>query len=438
MAVEWTLTHADATSAIVWVRSDDAETVTIALPHGNFSTTVDPLVEDGTGSITVTGLSGDTAGTINGAPITVKTSPALPVIAFPSCSNMVTRNRDEWAAYLQGLGVNITVFTGDMPYTDLAATTWFGVTTVAIGASVAVNTSANYAAHYKQLRRFPAVRSLLQSSLLYATYDDHEVINNWDWTVSRANTFGTLAADATDVRAVYDRAMAAWEWYNARGNQVPEGLDTNPATHYSTCRHGPSEIFILDSLSHKSPVTAADDGDKYMIGPLQEAALIAGVNGSTATYKIIVSGKQLYSNADANTDGYTARDINLGYTTQRDRILAAIASTAGVVWVSGDDHAATVVDNTTSGCLMLSGCPVGTSNQAGGSGAGYETGVVFKGFGYAGDPPANQTQYSTNVIRLLSSGELSLEVHDINRRTIWWQKYMRADGSTYYPRQRVG
>lgn len=434
MSVEWTLTHADATSCIVWVRSDAEETITISTSSGAFSTTVNPAVEDGTSSITVTGLTGDTTGTINGEPILLKVSPAMPVIAVPSCANGVA---DAWAHYLMGQGVNVTVFAGDMPYPDDTTLTFAGITTKRTAYLLADNTAAQYAAHYKQFRRVPGVRSLLRQSLLYATYDDHEVVNNWDWTLARANTYTTLATDAAELRAVYDRAMQAWEWYHARGLQKPGGLDTDPGTQYSTCRHGPVFIAILDCISHKSPAAQTDDASKYMLGPLQEARLIADITGSDAPFKIIVSGKQPYTNASANQDGWSPMDTNTGYTTQRERIAAALAGTPGVVWACGDDHSATVVDHP-SGVLMVSGCPCATSNQSTGQGADYETGVVFKGFGNPGAPPANLAQYATNILRVLPTGELSIELHDLTHRTLWWRRIMRPDGTTYYPGNRVG
>lgn len=432
--IDWTLTHADSVSAVVWVRSDEAQTVSIELPHGIFSTEVDPDVEHGTGAITVTGLNGDATGTINGEPITVRVSPADPVIAIVSCAY---GTEDAWARYLLQQGVNVTVFEGDMPYADDSSITFGGITTEKTAYNLANNTAEQYAKHYLQFRRLPGVRALLHSSLLYCTYDDHEVVNNWDWTLARANTYTTLATDAATLRAVYDRAMQGWTWYNARGNQKPGGLDADPETQYSTCRHGPVEIFMLDCLSHRDDVEAVDDANKYMLGPLQEARLIADVTASTAPYKVIASSKQLFSNANANADSWAARGINTGYYTQLDRILDALYGVDGVVWVCGDDHSPTVVNHPT-GCLMVSGSPAGTANQETGQGSGYETGVVFKGFGYAGESPPKRNYHTTNILRLLPSGELSIELHDITRRTKWWELRMRVDGSTYYPATNSG
>lgn len=430
--IDWTLTHADASSAIVWVRSDTAETVSIVLPHGTFSTSVDPGVEDGTGSITVTGLSGDVAGTINGEPITVKVAPASPVIAVASC---VYATRDDWAYYLAQQGVNITVLAGDMPYADDSASTAFGITTVKCAFSIPNSASSEYAKHYLQYRRAPGTKRLLQSALMYATWDDHEFVNNFDWSVSSTNVYATLANNAGEVRAFYDRAATAWKWYNDRGNQHPSsGLETDPPAIYSTARHGDVEIFILDCISHRSAVTATDNASKYMIGPLQEAKLIADVTASTAPFKLIVSSKQPYTNASANADSWVPMGINTGYTTQRNRIIAALAGVTGVVWASGDDHSATVAKS--GACLVVSGCPGATANQVSGQGAGYEPGVIWKGFGYSGSAPATHDYYATNIFRVID-GELSLEVHDLTRRTIWWRMRMRQDGTTYYPPTRA-
>jgi alkaline phosphatase D len=146
------------------------------------------------------------------------------------------------------------------------------------------------------------------------TWDDHEILDNWDQ--------GT--ADP------YAAGRAAYDAYQGSHNPDPRTAGGIP---FST-RLGDAAFFFLDTRTFRSPESAVDDASKTMLGQTQKADLKNWLLLSTARFKFIVSSIMW------NDHGTTGNDSWAGYTTEREEIFEHIQShhLCGVVLLSGDQH----------------------------------------------------------------------------------------------------
>lgn len=161
-------------------------------------------------------------------------------------------------------------------------------------------------------------RALRASTSIVATWDDHEVDNNWD-----PETFDP---------ARLSRAKQAFFEHTTPRPSAPERI-------WRSLRWGHTvELFVLDCRSERRPSTRDEAGAQY-ISEEQLAWLVAGLEASPAAFKVIAnsvpitSWPPLFLAADERWQGYAA---------QRRRVLEATAAIPGVLWLAGDFHFAAV------------------------------------------------------------------------------------------------
>lgn len=155
------------------------------------------------------------------------------------------------------------------------------------------------------------LRTLTASTSVVATWDDHEVTNDWSW-----------ADDAVDAVAAYDAFRRAVPLRDGPGgSRIWRQLAWGSAV----------ELFVLDCRSERI------DGD--YISPEQMEWLKAALLASTATFKIVVNSVPI-TDMDDVYFGIGADDRWDGYPEQRSEILDFIADNAiaGVLWIAGDFH----------------------------------------------------------------------------------------------------
>lgn len=187
---------------------------------------------------------------------------------------------------------------GDFPYTDNGPP------------AVTVD---EYRERHALTRTEPRFRRLLESCGVRAIYDDHEFRNDWD------------AMFAATESARFAAAMQVWdEFFPVRGTA---GSDIR----YRRWRWGThAELFLLDTRRYRSANAAPDDATKTLLGATQRAWLVDALQTSTATFKLVLSSVPLaYGNG---VDHWS------GFTTERDSLLAELATIAGVVVFSADQH----------------------------------------------------------------------------------------------------
>jgi alkaline phosphatase D len=162
-------------------------------------------------------------------------------------------------------------------------------------------------------------RRLRASTSLLATWDDHEVANDWD-------------PERIDSARVAAARQAFFE--NLPLSRAPE----DPDRIWRSARWGRTvEVFVLDSRSERQPSTRRTPGAIYL-SPAQLDWLKTGLRNSPAVFKVIVNSVPI--TAMPSVWDFYPRDRWEGYAAQREEILRFIEEEAipGVLWIAGDFH----------------------------------------------------------------------------------------------------
>lgn len=150
---------------------------------------------------------------------------------------------------------------------------------------------------------------------IVATWDDHEVDNNWSWNDSGIQT------KFDDAIAAFRQALPQREG-SAGMTGIWRKLSWGDAV----------DLFVLDCRGERM------SGD--YISPEQLSWLKSELSASTARFKIILNSVPIFDFSGTVIGPFSQGDRWQGHPTQRDDVLGHIDSTgiAGVVWVSGDVH----------------------------------------------------------------------------------------------------
>ncbi|MDR7586604.1 MAG: alkaline phosphatase D family protein [Armatimonadota bacterium] len=171
-------------------------------------------------------------------------------------------------------------------------------------------TLAQYRAKYRANRADPHLQAALARTAVWATWDDHEVANNFDASHPRLDVGRRAFLEAWPVRPSREE----------------------PGRLYRRVRWGALlEVFLLDTRQYRSPARHPDGPGKTMLGARQKRWLLEGLAASTAPVKVVASSVPLR---------YHGRDSWEGYAHERDEILAFLRArdVRGVVVLSGDVH----------------------------------------------------------------------------------------------------
>lgn len=223
---------------------------------------------------------------------------------------------------------------GDMIYADdvCGNTGQYGNTQVP-GGFTASATPADFAAHWRYQLEDAALAGFRARVGWYTTWDDHEVLNDFDPTRD-------YRPGAPDTRLLA-HGRAALSAYGA----VPRDRV------YRSVRWGRHlELFVLDTRSYRDANSRPDNGavPKTMLGRAQRDWLIASVAASTATWKVLVSSVPLSiptGNAQPGArDGWANGDSDTGYERELIAILASLdeAGVQNLAVISADVHFASV------------------------------------------------------------------------------------------------
>jgi alkaline phosphatase D len=199
----------------------------------------------------------------------------------------------------------------------------------AAGSDFLATTLDGYRAKHRYQREDPALRRFLASVPVYATWDDHEVRNNFSGSGDPLMPIGRQAF------------MEYW----------PIGTPLeDPHRLYRSFRWGADlELFILDTRQYRSTNAEPDGERKTMLGKAQRDWLLEGLARSTATWKIIATvvplaipkaGSMLAPGNDSWAPGVDGTGFQTELRLIVDELLAR--KVRNVVWLVTDIHFAQV------------------------------------------------------------------------------------------------
>jgi alkaline phosphatase D len=201
------------------------------------------------------------------------------------------------------------------------------------GANFRATTLAEYRARHRYNREDPAFQDFLRRTSVVATWDDHDVRNNF--------------AGTTESRMPVGRQAFLDYWPVAGG-------DDGHRLYRSLRWGGLLEVFVLDTRQYRSDNGLPDGPAKTMLGAAQRQWLLDAVPASTAVWKVIVSSVPLAiatgrperrdSWSNANVFGLVL-DNGTGFATERDAILRHFQSRGvhNLLFVAADVHHAEVI-----------------------------------------------------------------------------------------------
>lgn len=265
---------------------------------------------DGFLQVTLSGLAADTAysvvayadATIRSAPTRFRTALAADgwrQISFGATSCLGSTDVP-WPSLSHAAGERVDFFCllGDLVYAD--------------GSVTLEDYRAEYAAAFSQ----QGLLDLTTSTSFIATWDDHEVDNNWSWE--------SVSQDQ------YDAALQAFT------EHMPMAVTPGVTPIWRKLSWGAVlDVFVLDCRSERL------DGD--YISTEQMDWLKEGLAASTARFKIILNSVPI-TDLSAIFSDLEEDDRWDGFPEQRSEILSWIAqkSIQGVLWVTGDVHYAQI------------------------------------------------------------------------------------------------
>ena len=306
------LKHATETTAVVFFRGLSNGVLTVSCNGQTFTgDTINTALLDGTGLVTVTGLTAGTsypftlylAGVekYNGS---LKTAPAAGstfTFGFGACAKY---NRPWPGDALLEKFPDLAgfVFEGDFPYLDDIITSNFtmnGETIVDLGKAMIpdpasqVVAEANIYAHHRYHWQMQGAKQLLQSVPCYFIPSDHDVGpgDNWDGTIAKANayhTWATLQSHVDNMDTWVQDALRKVYW---RGN--PSNASANKDAAYAASEQmyfahdvGDATMIYLDHASNS-------DWSSTYLGATQTTWAQEVLAASTKTFKIIFCGGSL-------------------------------------------------------------------------------------------------------------------------------------------------
>ena len=215
-------------------------------------------------------------------------------------------------------------------------------------------TLAEYQAAHRENRGYANLRELLAATSVYATMDDHEVVNDYD-------------AETVDPARYAAGRRAFLDYYPVRETGLPHDPTCAGDPLYRRFRWGSEvELFLLDERSCRSAdasavclgdlvptlpgtirglfglpavpaacLAAISDPARTLLGPVQKAQFLSDLSASTAKWKLIVSEEPIQQFHALPYDRWE------GYGAERTEVLSFIQANGieGVKFLTTDMHA---------------------------------------------------------------------------------------------------
>ena len=226
-------------------------------------------------------------------------------IVFGSCADIDDATAETWRA-IRARTPDALVLIGDTPYID-------------------TTDLATQRTRYRAFAAQPDFAALAARTPVHCTWDDHDIGAN--------DTDGNLKGK--------ENARRAFVEYRGTGRCGHEDQGV-----YSSFRHGPVEVFVLDTRWFARTEPSRDDAAlPSLLGETQWRWLEEGLAESTAPVKVIASSMVFHDLASP-----TKKDHWGAYPHEFERLARFIGARRidGVVLVSGDIHRSRVVRHATA------------------------------------------------------------------------------------------
>ena len=236
------------------------------------------------------------------------------------------RCRDEQSGYpifniLRGQKPDFTILLGDLIYGDDRCPS----PPNAAGSDFTASTLSQYRVKHRYQHGSLALQRFLASTPIWATWDDHDVRNNFSGPYDPQMPLGRQAL------------LEYWPILTP---------PSDPTRLYRQLRYGADlEVFILDTRQYRSRNADLDGPNKTMLGQTQLSWLLDGLARSTAKWKLIVTSVPLStpkagSLAMPGNDSWARGKDGTGFQTELRVIVDTIVSQRirNVVWLAGDVH----------------------------------------------------------------------------------------------------
>ena len=171
-----------------------------------------------------------------------------------------------------------------------------------------------YVEKYKTALSLAGFNDATAGTSVVATWDDHEIDDNWSWATP-------------GMQQTFDEALAAFR------QAIPYRHGSGVTGLWRKLSWGDAlELFVLDCRSERL--------NGNYVSPEQLTWLEESLLSSTATFKVIVNSVPIFDFTDTVMQDAGIDDRWQGFPAQRSQILEFIRdhTVTGVVWISGDVH----------------------------------------------------------------------------------------------------
>jgi alkaline phosphatase D len=255
--------------------------------------------------------------------------------AFYSCADYTHGFYNAYEAMAREDDLDFVVCLGDYIYADIQHTR-AGGTAVRDDKGGEAKTLADYRAKYALYRSDASLRKLHARYPLVSLWDDHEVLNDYAGSLPDG---GLPAANGYTVA----RRNAAYQAFFEAMPFVPSGR----SRIYRALRFGRhAELILLDERQYRGDQPCGDTVGpdcpersipRPFLGTRQLAFAKARLSASKASWKLI-GNPTLMMPTKAGPATYAPMDSWMGYTQEREDLIAHVAKVSDVAFLTGDFH----------------------------------------------------------------------------------------------------
>jgi len=312
-------------------------------PPANFSTVVKEIFDNATEPIS--SIASNDASSVSSVGLSISLAARSAAAKLASATTSAISIFAKTSRTASQITPHFMLFVGDFIYADVP--TWGGGNLEWYHRLYKrVYASPSFRKVYEKLRKstcssaatFMFIETLLtrQSTAIFTTWDDHEIINNF-------------AGENLDNKGPFVNASSAYLTFLGNANPDPVSSDV----HYYDFRYGDNAFFVLDTRRYRTTPKAKIDTlmiqfeqpprPGTMLGDKQLTALYSwlGKVNSTTTFKFIVSSvpfTTLWKGPDGATDSWAA------YPEERNALLDVLEYVPNVIVISGDRHEFAVIE----------------------------------------------------------------------------------------------